>query len=164
MGKPLHVVRTITPREGARLSSAAGSRDFTRRNRASIVLESSRGSTVGEIESKLRVNKHTVRLWIKRFNAEGIEGLESRPFPGRPPSISEEQKDEMMRIALTSPRSLGLDSSTWSLRALKEYLERNRVVKEISESWIRKVLEKRGFDTSRARNGRRAVTPTMTAR
>ena len=156
--------RTLTPRERARLSSMAGSRDFTSRNRASIVLESSSGSTVSEIATTLRVNEHTVRLWIRRFNAEGIEGLESRPSPGRPASISEEQKDEMMRIALTSPRSLGVDSTTWSLKALKGYLERNRVVKKISESWIRKVLVKRGFDTSRARGGRRAATLTTTAR
>ncbi len=128
------------------------------------MLESSSGSTVSEIATTLRVNEHTVRLWIRRFNAEGIEGLESRPLPGRAASISEEQKDEMMRIALTSPRSLGVDSTTWSLKALKGYLERNRVVKRISESWIRKVLVKRGFDTSRARGGRRATTLTTTAR
>jgi transposase len=163
MVKPLYV-KAITEKERAKLASMAASKDFTKRIRASIVLESANGVGVSKTASKLQLNKHTVRLWIRRFNSEGIDGLESRPPPGRPPSITNEQKDEMVRISLTSPRSLGVDVTTWSLPALRRYLEGNRIVKKISESWIRKLLIKKGLSTSGARGGRPATTRITTRR
>jgi transposase len=135
------------------------SKDFTKRMRASIILESANGIKVSEISKKLHLNKHTVRLWIKRFNSEGIDGLESRTPPGRPPSITNEQKDEMVRIALASPRSLGVNVTTWSLPALRGYLERNRIVKKISESWIRKLLMRKGVKHIRSRRWKTSNDP-----
>ncbi len=156
MGWHLHV-RNLSSEEIKKLQSVALSKDFTKRMRASIILESSNGIKVSEISKELHLNKHTVRLWIKRFNQDGIQGLESRPVPGRPPSITDKQKDDIMRIALTNPRDLGMNFTTWSLSALQDHLQRNRIVKKISGSWIRKILIKRGFPTSRARGGRQAT-------
>ncbi len=153
MGKPLFA-RKLSEEERRRLRSASLSKDFTRRTRASVVLESSNGLEVSEIASKLRLNRHTVRLWIKRFNDAEMVGLESKPIPGRPPSITEAQKDSIVRIALTSPRELGMNFTTWSLSSLKSYLERNGVVSRISLSWIWSILVKKGLDTSRASAGR----------
>jgi transposase len=163
MGQPLRV-RAPTPEENPKLASMAASKDFTGRIRASIVLESSEGARVGKIASKLRLNKHTVRLWIKRFNESGLDGLGSRSPPGRPPSITNGQKDEIVRTALTDPRRLGMSLTTWSLPALRSYLEGKGTVKSISESWIRKILAKKGSSTSGARGGRRATTPITTRR
>ncbi|MGP8056032.1 MAG: helix-turn-helix domain-containing protein [Nitrososphaerales archaeon] len=150
--------------ERTKLGSMVHSKDFTRRIRASIVLESSRGSIVSRIAQELDVNKHTARLWIRRFNESGIDGLTSRSPPGRPPTISSEQKDAIVRVALTDPRSLGMNFTTWSLSAMRSYLERNQIVRRISESWIRKILIKKGSSTSGARGGRQAATPIMTRR
>jgi transposase len=151
--------------EKRKLKSMARSKDFTKRTRASIVLESSDGLSVAGIAAKLHLNKHTVRLWIKRFNAEGTTtGLDSRPVPGRRPSITDEQKDEIMRVASTDPRSVGMNFTTWSLSSLKEHLEKSRVVKRISRSWLRSVLIKRGFDASRARSGSSARIRIMARR
>jgi transposase len=78
--------RAPTGDEKRKLESMTRSKDFTKRTRASIVLESSNGLSVSSIAAKLHLNKHTVRLWIKRFNAEGTStGLDSRPVPGRRP-------------------------------------------------------------------------------
>jgi transposase len=157
MGWHLHV-RNLSSEETKKLRSVALSKDFTKRMRASIILESSNGIKVSEISEELHLNKHTVRLWIKRFNQDGMQGLESKPVPGRPPSITDKQKDTIMRIALTNPRDLGMNFTTWSLSALQDHLQRNKIVKKISGSWIRKILIKRGFPTSRARGGRQATT------
>jgi len=157
MGRYLRV-RSLSLEETKKLRSIAQSKDFTKRMRTSIVLESSNGINVGDISKKLHLNKHTVRLWIRRFNQSGTEGLESKPVPGRPPSITDKQKDAIMRIALTNPRDLGMNFTTWSLSALQDHLQRNKIVKKISGSWIRKILIKRGFPTSRARGGRQATT------
>jgi transposase len=156
MGKHLRA-RNVSSEEARKLQSMAISRNFTKRMRASIVLESSKGLKVAEISEKLHLNKHTVRLWMKRFNQDGVQGLESKPVPGRPPLITDRQKDAIMRIALTSPRALGMNFTTWSLSGLQNYLQANRIVKKVSGSWIRKILIKKGFPTSEARSGRQAT-------
>jgi transposase len=153
LGEPLFA-RKPSEEEGRRLRSVSLSKDFTKRTRASVVLESSNGLVVSEIADKLHLNKHTVRLWIKRFDDEGMPGLESKPIPRRPPSITEEQKDSIVRIALSSPRELGMNFTTWSLSSLKSYLERKGVVSSISLFWIWSILVKKGLDTSRAGAGR----------
>lgn len=163
MGKPLRA-RKLADEEERRLRSMSLSKDFTNRMRASIVLESSKGLRVSEIANELHMNKHTVRLWIKRLNDEGMPGLESKPIPGRPPTITEEEKDQIVRIALNSPRKLGMNFTTWSLSSLKSYLERNGIVKSISPSWLWSILVKKGLDTSRASAGRQARTPTTMRR
>lgn len=38
-----------------------------------------------------RVNERTLRLWIARFNSQGVDGLIYRPQPGRPRKIASEQ-------------------------------------------------------------------------
>jgi transposase len=84
MGRHLHA-RNLSTEETNKLRSMALSKDFTKRMRASVVLESAKSLKVAEISTKLHLNKHTVRLWIKRFNQDAIQGLESKTVPGRPP-------------------------------------------------------------------------------
>jgi len=36
----------------------------------------------------VREDDQTVRNWLKRYVAEGIEGLHDRPLPGAPPKIT----------------------------------------------------------------------------
>ena len=143
MGRPLFV-RRLTAAERMKLGSTVAWKDFTGRIRAAIVLESAGGASVTKIASKLQLNKHTVRLWIKRFDGSGLDGLDSKPPPGRPPSITNEQKDEIVRIALTDPMNLGMRFTTWSVSTLRSHLESEGVVEKISESWTRKILVKRG--------------------
>jgi len=52
--------------------------------RIRMILLSSRGYTVPQIAEIFECDEATVRNWIERFEAEGVEGLRDRPRPGRP--------------------------------------------------------------------------------
>ena len=41
------------------------------------------------------MDRQTLRDWVHRFNAEGLEGLSDRPRPGRPPFLSAAQMKEV---------------------------------------------------------------------
>lgn len=43
------------------------------------------------------------RIWMKRFNESGIEGLRSKKSTGRPPKISKEIKEELKKKILDGP-------------------------------------------------------------
>ncbi len=54
--------------------------------RAQIVWQAHQSCTVAAIAQHLRLNAQTVRDWLKRFNAEGLPGLDDRPRSGKPPT------------------------------------------------------------------------------
>jgi transposase len=49
------------------------------------------GKKVPAIADELHLHQATVRLWLQRFNAEGLAGLEDRPRPGYPATYTAEQ-------------------------------------------------------------------------
>src|SRR4029078_6397353 len=62
----------------------------------------------GEISSRMAVGGVTVRHWLKRFNARGLQGLEEDVRTGRPPTYSAEQRSARITNARASPGSLGV--------------------------------------------------------
>ena len=49
------------------------------------------------------MSDQALRDAIKRYNAEGIEGLYDRPHTGRPSKLSEKQRDELREIVVKGP-------------------------------------------------------------
>ena len=56
--------------------------------RARIIWRAGQGHDVAEIADQLLLRAYVVRGWIRRFNAEGLSGLEDRSRSGRPPAYS----------------------------------------------------------------------------
>jgi len=74
-------------------------------------------------EPNLGVCGHTVRTWIKRFNAAGLTGLDDGPCPGRPATYTADEVPEMIALALTNPQTLALPFACWTLDRLVAYLQ-----------------------------------------
>jgi transposase len=90
--------------------------------RARIIQASSEGQSVSEIAGRLQVKEAKVRTWIKRFNDEGLVGLEDVPRSGRPATYTPEEVSEVIAVALTDPQTLGLPFASWTLDRLEAYL------------------------------------------
>lgn len=52
--------------------------------RARIVLLAADGLAVRQIAPLVGVDRNSVRRWLDRFRAQGVDGLTERPRPGRP--------------------------------------------------------------------------------
>jgi len=63
-----------------------------------------------------------VLRWLKRYLAEGIEGLEDAPRPGRSVVVTEEYRKRLLEVVRRRPKSLGLEYSMWTLQRLSDYL------------------------------------------
>jgi transposase len=63
----------------------------------------------------------TVRLWLRRFNSQGLAGLQDSPRAGRPPRYSTEQVGQIIELALTDPDTLDLPFGSWTLDRLQYY-------------------------------------------
>ena len=61
------------------------------------------GMSRAEAAALCGMDRQTLRDWVHRFNADGIEGLASRAGSGRPPALSEAQMAELRTIVLAGP-------------------------------------------------------------
>ena len=90
--------------------------------RAQIVLHALDGLKAPEITARMDLCGATVRHWLKRFNARGLDGLKEDVRSGRPPTYSAEQRSAVINAALTRPADLGLPFACWTLDRLVAYL------------------------------------------
>lgn len=49
------------------------------------------------------MDRQTLRDWVHRYNAEGVEGLKSRTAPGRAPSLTCEQRAQLRELVIAGP-------------------------------------------------------------
>ncbi len=93
------------------------------RTRAQMVLLAAERRLVAEeIAEIVRSSEETVRRWLKRYLAEGVEGLSDAPQPGAPRKVTAEYREKLVHAVRHRPRSLGLPFSLWTLRRLADYM------------------------------------------
>lgn len=117
-------VRALTADELEAIKRLAHSRTEPARTveRAKIVWLAQEGQTVPAMAQALHLSQATVRLWLKRFRAQGLAGLSDRPRSGCPPTYTPDRVSAVMAAALTNPQSLDLPFASWTLDRLEAYL------------------------------------------
>ena len=87
----------------------------------------------------------TAHRWVKRFEAEGLDGLRTRPRSGRPRVYDQTAEDLVMDLATSQPKDLNLGFTTWSLTKLADHLHEHEGLAEISHETVRRILYRRGL-------------------
>ena len=95
-----------------RFRSLASSKDS---EKALMVLLSSEGKKVSQIAKTLKRNPHTIRDWLKRYNAAGLKGLNRKYSPGRPDEKRAKLKAHIQEIIDDSPVEHGYQDHVWSV-------------------------------------------------
>jgi transposase len=139
-------LRELTEDERTALERLAHSRTAQARlvERAQMIWEASQGALSPAIAEHMRLKAFVVRKWIRRFNAQGLPGLEDRPRPGRPPTYSAAEVAEVIAAALTDPQILGLPFASWTLDRLEAYLNEQKGI-AIKRSRIDEILVAEGL-------------------
>jgi transposase len=139
-------VRLMTAEEAATIEQLARSRTAPARRveRARIIRLSKEGLKVPAIARELGIVPKTVRIWLKRFNRWGVDGLEDRPRPGRAPTYTAREVGELVAACLTNPRELGLPFASWTLDRLEAYLNEDKGI-AIKRSRIDEILLAEGL-------------------
>ena len=112
--------------------------------RAAIIWQAHQGARVPAIADRLDVCEATVRRWITRFNAHGLEGLADAARRGRPPTYTPEEVGELIAASLTTPDELGLPFGSWKLDRLAAYLQEEQGI-AMQRSRIGEILPREGL-------------------
>lgn len=123
--------------------------DWTRRAR--IIRSSWQGLQTTEIADQLHCHPKTVRKYIHRFNALGMDGLGDRAGAGRKPRITEDQRSKIISLVSKDPPGKlvtqpggGLEAEDetkaayWTLDTLAEAANERGI--EVGRSQVRRIL------------------------
>jgi len=113
-----------------------------------VLLSVEQGLKVPQIAAIVRESEATVLRWLKRSRAEGIEGLQDAPRPGRPSEVTAAYRAALLAAVCRRPRSLGLPFSLWTLQRLVDYLAEPPGLR-VSDETIRRALKQAGIVLSR---------------
>ena len=102
------------------------------------------GMKQADVVRKYGVSRATVSTWDKIVHTEGIEGLRMRKAPGKPPKLTEQEKEKLREILIESPLAYGWETDIWTSRRVEEVIQKEFGV-EYHVHHIPKLLHKLGF-------------------
>lgn len=98
-------------------------RDVRLHTRVQIVLlAAEQHLTATQIAAIVRESDDTVRRWLKRYQAEGVDGLHDHHRGGAPAKVTATYREQLLAAVRCHPRSLGQPYSMWTLQRLADYL------------------------------------------
>jgi len=82
------------------------------------------GYTSLKVAELLNVSDSTVREWLNRYNALGLDGLIPQIPKGPSCRLTDEQLAKVYQVLLESPREHGFNKSNWTMSVLKIWIKR----------------------------------------
>ena len=119
------------------------------RTRAQRILLSAEQHLVPhQIASIVRKDEQTVRRWIRRYQAEGVIGLEDAPRPGGEPKTTPAYRRRLLELVRRRPRALAQPFSLWTLQRLADVMAEETGLR-VCEETVRRALKAGGIALSR---------------
>lgn len=102
MGVAVKITRT--DHSASDLRAIAGScRDGAQVRRLLAIALIMAGASRLDAARQSGMDRQTLRDWVHRYNEAGVDGLISRTGPGRPPSLTPEQMQQLREVVLAGP-------------------------------------------------------------
>jgi len=154
-------LRSLTTEEKTEVQRLASSRKEPIRlvQRARIIAHMLENPGLTATQAGLRAGFQSAAMgtvWVKRFNAEGLAGLEDRRRSGRKPTHSQEVRSALVSLALQKPRSLGYPFELWTLERLQVAFKERQGI-HLSDSTIWTWMDEEGFQWKRQQSWFREV-------
>lgn len=118
--------------------------------RLEAVVLNSEGRTSGDLAGILKAPRSKVSEWLARYEAHGVAGLLEGCRSGRPPRLTEAQRQRLGDILDSGPVAYGLDSGVWTSPMIAWAIEEEFDV-AYHPGHVRKLLHDLGFSVQRPR-------------
>lgn len=116
--------------------------------KALMVLMNADGNSAPTIATRVRRNAHSVRMWLNRYKALGIEGLERQYSPGRPSDKRNECNQSIKSFLGLCPQEFKYPDQVWSVPLICHHLQAAHGL-AVSEDTIVRGLKDLGYSYKR---------------
>jgi transposase len=131
-----------TPAQMRRAASRTGDANAARRMLAlALVME---GKSRSEAAASCGMDRQTLRDWVHRYNAVGLEGLSDKLAPGRRPRLSSEQEAELAELVRQGPNLAEHGVVRWRRIDLSRLIKQRYGV-TLAERSVGDLLRRLGF-------------------
>ena len=120
------------------------------RHRADALLLLVHGRSVDEAAHDMGCCTKRIRVWRRRFLAEGRQGLADRPRQGRPPKLDAPARAELEGALAASPLDYGYPVTTWTVADLADLLGQRGWT--VSRATVSRTLTAMGYRYRRPRH------------
>lgn len=143
-------VRNLTSTELTELDKLYHETKVVRvRTRAQMILLAvEHQMTAPQIGQIVHKDEQTVRRWMKRFNQEGVVGLDDAPRSGARKQVTEAYREHLLLIVRRRPRSLDQPYSLWTLARLVDFMAEETGLRFSAET-VRLILKANDIVLSR---------------
>jgi transposase len=102
------------------------------------------GSSREDAARAAGMERQTLRDWIPRYNADGVDGLIDKPRSGRRPRLGQAELQELDAVVEKGPDIAVHKVVRWRRADLKDVIK-ERFDVELSERQVGQILNDRGF-------------------
>jgi transposase len=142
LGEALMICLVLSPEEKAHVEQARRTRPQIA-ERCHYVLLNAEGWSVPQIAQRLDRNEHTIRTWLKAYQASGLPGLQNTPQPGRPATTGQCVTAQLEPLLAQSPSNCGYIEDGWTVDLIRHYLVQH--MGDVSDSTVRRQLQAGGW-------------------
>lgn len=94
-------------------------------HRLHAVLLVAKGMSCPAVADYLGDPERTVRLWIHRYQVDGLQGLIENERSGRPPRITEKQLNQIASALRAKPEDVGMNGGIWDGKTLSAFIRKS---------------------------------------
>lgn len=146
-------LRTLTAEEVTEIKRIASSRKAPMRlvQRARIIAYMLEDNSLYASEAGQKAGYASVvpgPKWVRRFNEQGLAGLEDQPRRGRQPTHGQEVHSQLISLATQKPSTLGYAFTLWTLERLQTAFQERHGI-HLSDSTIWEWLAAEGLEWKR---------------
>ena len=113
--------------------------------RITALLELNKGKTYQEVKEIANLSVNSLRKLAKKYTEEGLNCLYDAPRPGRPLKFRQTDKDEVIKIACSTPPT---GQEYWSIRLIADKMVELKLCDKISVGMVHKILKKKNKTSS----------------
>lgn len=117
--------------------------------RKKVVEQVRKGTSPEDVAKVLDINPRTIYRWLARYQRGGLEGLNTKPNPGRPPKLVNEQVSWLVRtVCSKNPQELQFPFSLWTFSIIRELIDQQFGV-QLSDVTVGRIMRSQGFAPER---------------
>ena len=107
-----------------------------------------------EVANKVGVDRRSVRRWKAAYRKNGMQAIQAKPAPGRPPKLDARARKKLERLLIKGAKASGFPTDLWTCPRVARFIKRHFGV-DYHVDHIGRLLHSLGFSPQRPQ--RRAI-------